>query len=771
MFNDYFKNFNNYNYNYNIKDYENQNSSNPLQTYQNENYYSKNFNNYNYNIKEYEYQNSSKPLQTYQNERTLKNFENEIKETKQNLENYNRKYGKFQNEHNQYLKNYEKEIQQKQEILEKLNKDISNKQKKNECLLNENQQKQEILEKVNNEIKNKKETLEDYENEIKEKKEILEKVNKEILNKEKKNKSLRDCENEIQKKQEYLEKINREISNNEKILEKEKNIIKFNYDTTNSIDYDIIIDIKSFKPLLKNGWKIKFPNNKDIYEKKKKEKTIIVGVVGNGNKGKSFILQKLSNYKIPEGFAIKTEGLSIKFSETDNKNIAILDSAGQETPLLEMKDGEYIEDPLSDDDDNQKEENFNSIKKKDSNDIKNLDDNNYHIIDSNNENSESINEINTNESKDNNENKNNSNEKYVGINEEIEKYARDKLLSENFLQKFIIRKSNILLVVIGIMTLSEQKLLTRIKSQANQQIIVVHNLQNFVLIKQVKDYIKNTLLKLKLISLERNVYQQNYEDIKNEKEEQNNKFNKYYFVENKEKVIHVILANEYSEAGNYYNETTLKYLKKKIDTIDNRKLFNVIDDIKNFFYETSNDIIEENIKQDEIYFEKESDSIKLKENINTITLKKYLIDELGFTLQKTGYSPKYSQYFKDNKLIFKIEFPGSGKILPDLNIGKGEYIFIFKGEKYIDKELMDDKINSNKKKLKLEYSNRESGNFFLEIKIPQNLIQVRNMKQRPKFHREINEKNEQTGIIVFEYEVDYIEESNNKIENNNYFEI
>ena len=623
-------------------------------------------------------------------------------------------------------------------------------------------------------------TLKNFESEIKEKKQTLKKHKWEIENCEKiydyKN-TLKKHENEIQNKKENLkkEKINRDILNSEKKLEMKNNIIQFNYDKTNPIDgYDIIIDIKSFKPLLKNGWKIKFPNKKNIYEKNKTKPTIIVGVVGNGNKGKSFVLQKISNYKIPKGFAIKTEGLSIKFSETENKNIAILDSAGQETPLLEMKDGEYIEDPLSDDD-YQKEENFYSIKKNikkiDSNDIINLDGNNFHIIDNNDENSEIINEKNTNESKDNNKIKNNSNEKNVGINEEIEEYARDKLLSENFLQKFIIWKSNILLVVIGNMTLSEQKLLTRIKSQANQQIIVVHNLQNFVLIEQVEDYIKNTLLKLKLISLERNVYQQNYEDIKNEKEEQNNEFNKFYFVENKEKVIHVILANDYSKAGNYYNQTTLKYLKKKIDTIDNRKLFNVIDDIKNFFYETSNDIIEENIKKDEIYFDEKSESIKLKKNINTITLKKYLIDELGFTLQKTGYSPKYSQYLKDNKLIFKIEFPGRGKIYPDLNIGKGDYIFIFRGEKFIDKELMDDKINNNKKKLKLEYSNRESGNFTLEIIIPQNLIQVCNIKNKPKFYREKNEKNEPNGIIVFEYEVDYIEKPNNTIENNNYFEI
>ena len=166
--------------------------------------------------------------------------------------------------------------------------------------------------------------------------------------------------------------------------------------------------------------------------------------------------------------------------------------------------------------------------------------------------------------------------------------------------------------------------------------------------------------------------------------------------------------------------------------------------------------MEENIRENKIYFDEESNSIKLKDNIKSITLKKYLIDELGFTLQKNGFFPKYSQFLKDDKLIFKIEFPGNGTIKPEIKIGKGEYIFIFKGEKYMDKELNDDKTKSIKKKLKLEYSNRESGNFILEIKIPQNLIQVRN--KPPKFYKEKNEKNEANGIIVFEYEVDYIED-------------
>ena len=702
----------------------------------------------------YDLKNNSKPkMNSYQPQKIrpidskkyspYEDYEGQINDLKNNFngfqtfqQNLNKEIGIYKQtiEDEKILKNYENEIQAKKQILEKYNKEIGKYEQMNEYKKN-------------------------YENEIKKKQQIIDKVSRENAKYEQikeYKRSLEEYEYEIEKKKEMLEKINKDISNKENLLNKKNNVIQFNYDKTNRINgYDIIVDIKSFKPLLKNGWKIIFPNKKKIYEKNKNKKTIIVGVVGNGNKGKSFILQKLSNYEIPEGFAIKTEGLSIKFSETETKNIAILDSAGQETPLLEMKDGEYIEDPVSDEEDQiEKIGNDNNIQI-DNNQIDNNNNNNNNNNDGSSNNNNNNNNNNDDGSSNNNNNDNKNENK--GINEEIEEYARDKLLSENFLQKFIIDKSNVLLVVVGNMTLSEQKLLTRIKSQANQQIIVIHNLQNFTLIEQVKKYIKNTLLKLKMISLERNVYQEMSEDNKKEIIEDNEQ-NKFYFVENEEKIIHLIFANEYSKAGKYYNKSTIKYLKKKIDSIDNRRVFNVIDDIQKFFIETSNDILEENIRENEIYFDEESNSIKLKDNINSITLKKYLIDELGFTLQKNGFFPKYSQYLKDDKLIFKIEFPGSGTIKPEMRIGKGEYIFIFKGEKYMDKELNDDKTKSIKKKLKLEYSNRESGSFTLEIKIPQNLIQVRNSHKPPRLYKEKNEKNELNGIVVFEYEVDYIDD-------------
>ena len=42
----------------------------------------------------------------------------------------------------------------------------------------------------------------------------------------------------------------------------------------------------------------------------------------------------MSDYKIPQGFTIKTEGLSIRYGEREDHCVAILDSAGQQTPLL-----------------------------------------------------------------------------------------------------------------------------------------------------------------------------------------------------------------------------------------------------------------------------------------------------------------------------------------------------------------------------------------------------------------------------------------------------
>ena len=168
--------------------------------------------------------------------------------------------------------------------------------------------------------------------------------------------------------------------------------------------YDIVIDIKSVKDISK-GWKIKMSEKgKNNYENYKKEKVLKIGIIGNANKGKSYILSRISKIDFPSGTSIRTEGLSIKYPELErfkDRNIALLDSAGLETPVLREKD---------DKEEDNKEE-----------------DKNKELL--------------------------------------FREKSREKIITELFLQNYIIYNSDILILVVGILTYSEQKLLNRIKTE------------------------------------------------------------------------------------------------------------------------------------------------------------------------------------------------------------------------------------------------------------------------------------------------------------------
>ena len=76
---------------------------------------------------------------------------------------------------------------------------------------------------------------------------------------------------------------------------------------------------------------------KQNYEKYKETKNLKIGIVGNSNKGKSFLLSKISKTNLPSGTSIRTEGLSIKYPDLEkykDRKIILLDSAGLETPVL-----------------------------------------------------------------------------------------------------------------------------------------------------------------------------------------------------------------------------------------------------------------------------------------------------------------------------------------------------------------------------------------------------------------------------------------------------
>ena len=110
--------------------------------------------------------------------------------------------------------------------------------------------------------------------------------------------------------------------------------------------YDLIVDIDSFRHLKQDGnngkwgWDVLIKKGFK-YDEAKIQDFVSIGVVGNGNRGKSFLLSKISNFKFPRGYSVKTKGISVKYPEKkdeNSKSIVIFDSAGFETPLVETTD-------------------------------------------------------------------------------------------------------------------------------------------------------------------------------------------------------------------------------------------------------------------------------------------------------------------------------------------------------------------------------------------------------------------------------------------------
>ena len=634
---------------------------------------------------------------------------NEIKKKNENLieENNNLK-----NENNILLKEKDNNLSDFNEIKDKnkiLNKEINKlyeenkkKDKKNNDLNNEiNKLKEENkkiknLEKQNIDLKkeidklneeNKKNSIkldqiiDDHHNTINSITKEINLKNEKIKQIEINNKNLNQT---IKNKEKEIEELNnklKEIDELKKDIEKKNKFFenfKGKFDTKLAEDfYDVIINIKSITEITK-GWEIKFNSKKgkEEYEKMIKEEVLKVGVIGNGNKGKSFFLSKISDYELPTGTSIRTEGLSLKYPDTskNERTIVLMDSAGLETPLLKND---------------------------------NIDENNNNYI------------------------------------KNLEELAKDKTMTELFIQNFVINESDILICVVGILTYNEQKLINRIKSELNndnnnnkdRKLFIIHNLQTYVEINQVEKYIKEYLLNsitFNLKKVDASVYD----------EKKNDKINKIFFSEiinndkNNLEIYHFIMANENSDAGNFYNNFVIEYFKDLYKTIPYFSKFPVIEKIQNFFKDISNLFIENEIKNFDFDNNENNNLIKLNLN-EKITLKKCLIDELGINiLLNKKFIPKYCYFInKDNtKLIIEIEISGKFKNLSVEIISK-ENFYSFKIEGIKIAEI----LNKNND----YYNSRFNGYFNFIINIPKYKIELENSNR-------INNLSHKNGIIKIE---------------------
>jgi hypothetical protein len=118
--------------------------------------------------------------------------------------------------------------------------------------------------------------------------------------------------------------------------------------------------------------------------------------------------------------------------------------------------------------------------------------------------------------------------------------------------------------------------------------------------KDVEDYIEKTLKK----SLTFSLTQEEKQKLDSKKD-----YNKFVYIEkddneSNEPIIHVIMAQEDSEAGNYYNEAEIEFIKDQGETFRNIKEFDLEERLRSFFCSVSETIFK---------FENENEKIKPEE--------------------------------------------------------------------------------------------------------------------------------------------------------------
>lgn len=151
----------------------------------------------------------------------------------------------------------------------------------------------------------------------------------------------------------------------------------------------------------------------------------------------------------------------------------------------------------------------------------------------------------------------------------------DRTLTDLFIQDFILDTCEVIIIVVGQLSQNDQKFIERISQRykIHKRIIIVHNFLNLKTKQEVKQQIK------KDIFLAFDVTPRNIPDsgVKEYLEKNSDKL--------KENITHLVLAAENHESGLKYNEFSLGYLEKILQTRPQKISFDPIERLIEFFEE------------------------------------------------------------------------------------------------------------------------------------------------------------------------------------------
>ena len=408
--------------------------------------------------------------------------------------------------------------------------------------------------------------------------------------------------------------------------------------------YDLVLDFNSFEQLKKDGWNANFTRmGKKKFDKciSENEFNIVIGVVGNKNRGKSYLLgriMQMDEYKNPHGFLVTTSGISCIFPRLDNTDntFITLDSAGRDNPLLQNA---FFEE-------------------KDKNElIRNI------------ARDQKVTEI--------------------ALNDFIIQES-DVLIT--VLEQLSFNEQEMLKNLINQITLYGIKHMKKFRCNG-KRLIVIHNLIDISTLDGINKFVDDVLKKSLTFSLEKQTYKKLGIDIYIQNINQYNDKNpdKRPIIQ----IVHVLVGDDSNdEIRKKLNEPTFEYIRKNIKTQVGKK-FNILEKFKNFIVENSKNYFEgEAFNENSIIIGKESEqngktiipislSEELKKNKN-IKFKKFYINARGIHNFSSALEPRYSTSLieQEGKDYFEIEFELSGNVEIKekfYTTDKEQYVFTIKG--------------------------------------------------------------------------------------------
>ena len=460
------------------------------------------------------------------------------------------------------------------------------------------------------------------------------------------------------------------------IIKKNKNLEEIVYlkDLENLLKslpvYDLIIDTKSILKL-NDGWDIlyngDYKNERRVKEALKND-NILTAVIGNSNRGKTYLLRKIANIesiRLASSHAMQTKGISIKIPK-NIKNLILIDSFGGNAPMiLEKNDKEFM---------GELDEKYKKIK-------------NAEIV------------------------TNYLIQNFIINEASILICVVGLLTSEE--QKYMHKIRN--------------QCLNR---ESEKNLVIIHNLYMLNSIEEINDYIEHILKKsltFKLIEVKDTIFKgfnneyfinDNYDAEKLEKK------NEIYFIEefdgNKKEIKHFIYMNENIKNAEYYNSLTINSIIKFINHEGKFDSFDVVEKFRKFIIYKSKEVFNENLDDNDLYI----DHSKLK-SAKKITAKELKIDILDTINIIEKDSIPYCYYIYDKYLIIEIQVNSEIK---DFNINykiiENQIKFEIKGIKL----LFNDEIEKDKIICKEFEGNRKE--LIIDIKFSMNRRNISYFKKK-----------------------------------------